>query len=129
MLRCTELHTINMPLYELWYLVKYQALQIYLSQSALQLSRAMCYYSDHLLHECLIRCYFPVPAVHEILYHDSNDSVQLQVDFIATRQGGKQLVEWSRVCSMTVRTENTFDKSCGSFIEVSVVVTERPGEE
>lgn len=97
---CTSspgLPTMNMAFNQLWYLIEYQTVKVHCPQPAFQRSCAMGHYPYHLLHEALIWSDLPIPAIDQILHHDCNDGVELQVHIVTARQRRQQLIDGARL--------------------------------
>lgn len=77
-----------MALDQLWNLVKKESLEIHRPQSALDRPCTVRDDPHHFLHEHMVRGYFAIPAVHQLLDHDRNDSIELYINVIAACQRG-----------------------------------------
>ena len=85
--------TGNVFVKNLWNLMKEESFQVHCAQSLLYRSRAVCDDVQNLCHECLIRCYLVVPALHKLSQHDGHKGIQLHVHIVVASQGRQELVD------------------------------------
>ena len=79
--------TVDVPLNQPWHLIEQHRFKINRSETTLECPRAMGDDMYDLIYKCLIRGDLPIPALHKVLHNNGDDRVELQVDFIAARQG------------------------------------------
>lgn len=86
------LPTFQMRVNQLWYLIQQKRLQFHFSQPLFQSASAMGNDLDDLVDEDVIWGNLRVPRVDEFLEYDGDYRVQLEVDFVGTRQWREQLI-------------------------------------